>query len=78
MYFEDEVLSGENMIALHLEQDQKEQIYILEFCFGGNQNNPNVELFNKTKFKKLLITSIVFNEFVGSKSAFDKEITFPD
>lgn len=78
MYFEDEVLSGENMIALHLEQDQKEQIYILEFCFGGDQNDPNVELFNKTKFKKLLITSIVFNEFVGSKSAFDKEITFPD
>ena len=76
-YFEDEVLSGENMIALDLTHEQKEQIYILEFCFG-NQNTPDVEMFNKSKFRKLLITSIVFNEFVGTKSAFDKEITFPD
>lgn len=76
-YFEDEVLSGENMIALDLTYEQKEQIYILEFCFG-NQSNPDVEMFNKSKFRKLLITSIVFNEFVGTKSAFDKEITFPE
>lgn len=76
-YFEDEVLSGENMIALDLTYEQKEQIYILEFCFG-NQSGPDVEMFNKSKFRKLLITSIVFNEFVGTKSAFDKEITFPD
>lgn len=77
MYFEDEVLSGENMIALKLSDDQKEQIYILEFCFGG-LDGPDVELFDKPKFKKLLITSIVFNEFVGSKSVFDKEVTFPE
>ena len=76
-YFEDEILSGENMIALDLTHEQKEQIYILEFCFG-DEDNPYVEMFNKPKFKKLLITSIVFNEFVGSKSVFDKEITFPD
>lgn len=77
IYFEDEVLSGENMIALNLSDEQKEQIYILEFCFG-DQSVPDEQLFNKPKFKKLLITSIVFNEFVGTKSAFDKEITFPE
>ena len=76
-YFEDEVLSGENMIALDLTHEQKEQIYVLEFCFGS-QDTPDVEMFNKSKFRKLLITSIVFNEFVGTKSAFDKEIAFPD
>ena len=76
-YFEDEVLSGENMIAMHLTYEQKEQIYILEFCFGS-QDTPDVEMFNKSKFRKLLITSIVFNEFVGTKSTFDKEIAFPD
>ena len=77
VYFEDEVLSGENMIALSLTDDQKEQIYILEFCFG-DINGPDEKMFNRPKFRKLLITSIVFNEFVGSKSAFDKEITFPE
>lgn len=76
-YFEDEVLSGENMIAMDLTYEQKEQIYILEFCFGS-QDTPDVEMFNKSKFRKLLITSIVFNDFVGTKSAFDKEIAFPD
>jgi len=65
------------MIVLNLSDEQKEQIYILEFCFG-DLNNPDIDLFNKSKFRKLLITSIVFNEFVGSKSAFDKEITFPE
>lgn len=77
IYFEDEVLSGENMIAMDLTYEQKEQIYILEFCFGS-QDTPDVKMFNKSKFRKLLITSIVFNEFVGTKSAFDKEIAFPD
>lgn len=77
IYFEDEVLSGENMIAMDLTYEQKEQIYVLEFCFGS-QDTPDVEMFNKSKFRKLLITSIVFNEFVGTKSAFDKEIAFPD
>jgi hypothetical protein len=71
------VLSGENMIALSLSEEQKEQIYILEFCFG-DETIPDEKLFDKPKFKKLLITSIVFNDFVGTKSAFDKEITFPE
>ena len=65
------------MIAMDLTYEQKEQIYVLEFCFGS-QDTPDVEMFNKSKFRKLLITSIVFNEFVGTKSAFDKEIAFPD
>ena len=33
--YEDEVLSGENVIALKLTKDQWEQIYILEISFGG-------------------------------------------
>jgi hypothetical protein len=65
------------MIALKLEPEQKEQIYILEFSFGTNVS-PDKSMFDKTKFKKLLITSIVFNEFVGSKNVFDKEISFPE
>lgn len=77
VFYEDEVLSGENMIALHLTPEQKEQIYILEFCFGGD-NGPDDVTFNQPRFKKLLITSVVFNEFVGSKSIFDKEISFPE
>ena len=77
IFYEDEVLSGENMISLHLTPEQKEQIYILEFCFGG-ENGPDDIAFNKPRFKKLLITSVVFNEFVGTHSVFDKELSFPD
>lgn len=75
--YEDEVLSGENMLALKLTKEQWEQIYILEFCFG-DEENPDPTTFDKPRFKKLLITSIVFNEFVGTHSVFDKEISFPD
>lgn len=76
-YFEDEVLSGENMLAININDDQKEQIYILEFCLGS-ESKPDDAVFNKPEFKKILITSVVFNEFVGTHSCFDKEITFPE
>jgi hypothetical protein len=75
--YDDEVLSGENMIALRLTKEQCEQIYILEFCFG-DEHGPDTKLFNKPRFKKLLITSIVFNDFVSSKAIFDKEISFSE